>query len=87
MPTPPKVAATIEHTVTAPPPEPDPATVRRPLEEWKVLKGTRDARGNVTPHWLHDAARVHKGWAEIGQMLSEAEYDQAIEEAGGVQLK
>lgn len=85
----------------AAPTEPAPDDARKPVnalesgdepaDDWRTIKGEvyvdRFGKRRVRPHWLHNAAGIAKSWAQVGQLVTEAEYDEAIAHAGGVQLQ
>lgn len=61
-----------EHEAEGAPLAPD---VARPVEDWRIEKGT--------PDWLFAAAKLGMRWA-IGQQVTEADYDAAIARVRGL---
>lgn len=83
-------APTVPVAVPVAPPAPAPTAEKKPIEEWGALKGKGYPLGK---HPFHDAAIIQSqlhsppGWAQIGTMLTEAEYDAGITAVGNVTLK
>jgi hypothetical protein len=65
-------------------PEPQEEVQKAPIEWWAEKKGLLPARAGVAENpdnWKFGAAKAFKGWAP-GALVTEAEFDEAIEKQG-----